>query len=167
MPLLVSARRKSPRLTRASGRSPRGPLHPSHRVGQQPVDGEPSPFAHSSGVSKRPRSPPRLPVAGSPSAVTRSRPPREFGSRGTRSPALIPSPRPQSPCSGGTNLGLPRPQLAIPPLPAPGNNFRGYAPPPPACLRLAAEKLPGRSAGCRRPCRFVPLRGAAAAVWCG
>lgn len=97
--------------------------------------------------------PPQLPVAGSPWVVTRSRP----ASSGLRAPVLQ---RPSFPSAPGTlrplrELGARKAsQLASPPLPAPGNHFRGYAPPP-ARFRFAAEKASGSARG-EPP--FVPVR---------
>lgn len=69
---------------------------------------------------------------------------------------VFPFPRPHEPFSLSTSSGIPRPQLAIPPLPAPGNNFRGYAPKPASGLRLKSFRVGFGSAVRAGPCHFVP-----------
>lgn len=153
--------RKRERLTRAGGGSSPEPLHPSQWVGRQSKDGgaSPSPFSHSFCLSRRP-----TPTScGRKPLDCHQKPPREFGSQGTCSPPSFLSLGSRNPSASPPASGSQRPQLAIPPLPAPGNNFRGYAPKAASGLRL--KKLPGRPAGSRRSCRSVPLRAAAAAVW--
>lgn len=75
---------------------------------------------------------------------------------GHLSSTVLPLPWSQEPFSLSTSLGLPRPQLATLPLPAPGNNFRGYAPKPASGLRLKSFRVGLWGAAVRAgPCHFV------------
>ncbi|KAM7316053.1 hypothetical protein ACRRTK_024733 [Alexandromys fortis] len=83
-------------------------------------------------------------VCGKPLGGQQKPPPREFGS-GLLLSTVLPLPRPPSPFTLH-GLGTPKTAARTSPLrePAPGNDFRGYAP---SRFRCAAANPPGRSAG--------------------
>lgn len=128
---------------------------------------EPSPFSHFFCLSKRTRGSNQLPVAGSPSVVSRSRRP-ESSSLDTCPPPVLSFPRQQSASNLSQRLGIPKALARLVAATGARKKLPGLRPAPcPSLLKVCGGKASGSVCGCRRSCRSVPLLAAAAAVWSG